>query len=280
MDSYQNQWNSVQRLMPSQCGFRPAFQAAELVQSLLRVLKHRYEWQQSVSLTKTDPQRAFDSIYHSAIYATLQESKMLVRLQFLLARELCNSPTQATVYDMMTPCAAPWLRGVRQEAGFSALPFNATLTKTLKICEENWNAEGRGIQFGKFPVSNLSFPDDICCVAKSRAEATAMQRDLRDQLLPPLDLKFNPDKHQCLSEPPLPIILLPGKDCNAAGVTVLRRQIRLARKYGLPYRQETQHCHIGKFWALSLSCARAAIFKAGSRFSTPLCQSLLWCIRA
>ena len=129
----------LRELLPSQHGFRWGFQATEVTHGILKILEQRFEWQQPTIVTKTDLQRAFDSIYHSAVFEMLQGSQMSARFRLLLARELRGTSMTPTVYNLRTPNPVKVMRGVRQGAVESALLFNATaatLAAPLRHCEE------------------------------------------------------------------------------------------------------------------------------------------------
>ena len=56
-------------LLPSQRGFRSGHQALESIHFLLRTLEVRSEWDLPTVLLRLDASKAFDRLYHSAIFS-------------------------------------------------------------------------------------------------------------------------------------------------------------------------------------------------------------------
>ena len=235
-------------LLPSQCGFRSGYQALESIHFLLRTLEVRSEWDLPTVLLRLDASKAFDRLYHSAIFSMLRNSPVHPRLAFLLARELRNTALAPSVFGIGPPQNIQVSRGVKQGAPESALLFVATIAHTLRELQDYLLSKGWGLIMGSSAHTQSSYADDLICLASTPRMAKALLQSAQEKL-GAIGLQLNSDKTECFSLPPVPSETLPGIDKSETGLTVLGRVIAgpdatdadLERKLSLGWQ---------KFWRL------------------------------
>ena len=262
-------------LLPSQSGFRSGYQALESIHFLLRTLEVRSEWDLPTVLLRVDASKAFDRLYHSAIFSMLRSSPLHPRLAFLLARELRDTSLAPSVFGIGPPNDIRVSRGVKQGAPESALMFVATIAHTLQELHEYWLSKGWGLIMGSSTHTQSSYADDLICLASTPHMAKALLNSAQ-QKLDAIGLQLNSDKTECFSLPPVPSETLPGIDKSSSGLTVLGRVIAgpdatdadLERKLSLGWQ---------KFWRLkSILSSRGPLLHRLRILRATVLQTVLW----
>ena len=262
-------------LLPSQSGFRSGYQALESIHFLLRTLEVRFEWDLPTVLVRLDASKAFDRLYHSAIFGMLAHSPLHPRLAYLLAREIRQTFLAPTVYGVCPPNKISVSRGVRQGSPDSALLFVATIAHTLRDLHENWIAKGWGILMGSHSHTQSSYADDLICLSTTPKMAQNLLADAEKELQK-IGLTLNKDKTESFSLPAVPSELLPGIDKCKSGLLVLGRMIAgpdatemdLDRKISLGWQ---------KFWSLKgILSSRGPLLHRLRILRATVLQTVLW----
>ena len=218
--------NCDQGLVNEQHGYRRCRQAPEVMHSMLRVLESQQEWGGHITVVKLDLQKAFDTVFQSAILQGLAKTPAHPRFLFSLARELIHSNILPDLWGTRPDGVISLERGCRQGAPESGLFFLLAINETLKILMEKWEAQHFGVQVGKEKLKTLIFVDDIILLTRIPEQAQIMIRDLQEALSK-IGLRLNSEKTSYLTTLPARAAKLPGSCLNKEGLLIVGRRFRL-----------------------------------------------------
>ena len=149
-----------------QAGFRTGRSTTEQIFNL-RVLMEKYqEHQQDLYHVFIDFKKAFDRVWHAALWTTMHKYNISVNL-ITIIRNLYDKATSAVLFNGN---AGDWFRttvGVRQGCLLSPTLFNIFLEKIMTDALENH--EGT-VSIGGRTITNLRFADDIDGLAGKEEE--------------------------------------------------------------------------------------------------------------
>ena len=149
-----------------QAGFRTGRSTTEQIFNL-RVLMEKYqEHQQDLYHVFIDFKKAFDRVWHAALWTTMHKYNIGVNL-ITIIRNLYDKATSAVLFNGN---AGDWFRttvGVRQGCLLSPTLFNIFLEKIMTDALENH--EGT-VSIGGRTITNLRFADDIDGLAGKEEE--------------------------------------------------------------------------------------------------------------
>ena len=149
-----------------QAGFMKGRSTVEQICNLRNIIEKYQEHQQELYHVFIDFKKAFDRVWHEALWATMHKyniSKTLIKL----IEELYSHATSA-VY--LNGDIGEWFRttvGVRQGCPLSPTLFNIFLERIMTDALENHVST---VTIGGRTVSNLRFADDIDGLAGAEAE--------------------------------------------------------------------------------------------------------------
>jgi len=157
-----------------QAGFRPKRSTAEQIFNL-RIICERYlQHQQHLYHTFIDFKKAFDRVWHAALWSTMRKYNINANLVNVI-EQLYNKASSAV---LINGSKGEWFRttvGVRQGCLLSPTLFNIFLERIMEEALENH--EGT-VSIGGRTITNLRFADDIDGLAGTEAEL----RNLVDHL--------------------------------------------------------------------------------------------------
>ena len=219
-----------QNLPPTQHGFRPRRQAAEIHHVMGKLQELGHEWRMKYIVLKVDIRKAFDTISRGAIICALRHTGAHPRLIWAISRELLANKLQPFLHGVtpQTPIVAG--KGVKQGAPESGALYCLTVAHFTKETISRWDALGYGHRVGPEGelVHDVSFADDIQLIAKTPQEMAQMYSDLTNALagLAPIGLQVNPKKTQFISNiSPQQCDFLPGTNKTGQGMLVLGKLI-------------------------------------------------------
>ena len=151
-----------------QAGFRPGRSTTEQIFNL-RILCERYnQHQQDLYHVFVDFKKAFDRVWHAALWATMKLYNINANL-IRIIESLYNKATSAVYFKNSI---GDWFRttvGVRQGCLLSPTLFNIFLERIMTDALEDH--EGT-VNIGGRPITNLRFADDIDGLAGKEEELT------------------------------------------------------------------------------------------------------------
>ena len=159
-----------------QAGFMAGRSTAEQIFNLRSIIEKYHEHQQELYHVFIDFKKAFDRVWHQALWATMHKYNIDQNL-IALIQELYSQATSSVYLD---GDIGEWFRttvGVRQGCLLSPTLFNIFLER---IMTDALNDHESTVSIGGRTVSNLRFADDIDGLAGSEHELSELIRKLND----------------------------------------------------------------------------------------------------
>ena len=159
-----------------QAGFMSGRSTAEQIFNLRSIIEKYHEHQQELYRVFIDFKKAFDRVWHQALWATMHKYNIDQNL-IALIQELYSQATSSVYLD---GDIGEWFRttvGVRQGCLLSPTLFNIFLER---IMTDALNDHESTVSIGGRTVSNLRFADDIDGLAGSEHELSELIRKLND----------------------------------------------------------------------------------------------------
>ena len=157
-----------------QTGLRARISTTEQIFNL-RVLCEKYlQHQQNLFHVFIDFKKAFDIVWHAALWATMQKYNISVNL-VRTTEQLYDKARNAV---QMNGCIGEWFRttvGVRQECLLSPTLFNIFLERIMSDALEELDGK---VGIGGRNITNLRFADDIDALAKEELQFEALVESL------------------------------------------------------------------------------------------------------
>ena len=159
-----------------QAGFMSGRSTAEQIFNLRMIIEKYQEHQQELYHVFIDFKKAFDRVWHQALWATMHKFNIDQNL-IALIQELYNHATSSVYLD---GDIGEWFRttvGVRQGCLLSPTLFNIFLERIMTDALDDHEPT---VSIGGRTVSNLRFADDIDGLAGSENELSELIRRLND----------------------------------------------------------------------------------------------------
>ena len=157
-----------------QAGFRAGRSTTEQIFSL-RILCEKYlQYQQNLYHFFIDFKKAFDRVWHAALWATMRKYNISANL----VRTIQQLYDKATSAVQMNGSIGEWFRttvGVRQGCLLSPTLFNIFLERIMSDALEEHDGK---ISIGGRNITNLRFADDIDSLAEEQQELEALVESL------------------------------------------------------------------------------------------------------
>ena len=157
-----------------QAGFRPGRSTTEQIFNL-RILCERYlQHQQNLYHVFVDFKKAFDRVWHAALWATMR----LYNINANLTRVIKSLYDKATSAVYLNNSIGDWFRttvGVRQGCLLSPTLFNIFLERIMADALEDHNGT---VSIGGRTITNLRFADDIDGLAGGEEELANLVKQL------------------------------------------------------------------------------------------------------
>ena len=128
-----------------------------------------------------DYSKAFDSVFHDALWKTLKEFGVPQHLIWLLNKLYCNAKGVVRVQDQKTE-PFRFEKGVRQGCLISPLLFNTAGEKIMREVNSSL-PERTGKIIGGQAIWNIRYADDTTLIASNREEIMAAAESLRQSSL-------------------------------------------------------------------------------------------------
>ena len=161
----------IAELFTSCAGFRAGRSTTEQIFNL-RILCEKYlQHQQNLYHVFIDFKKAFDRVWHEALWATMR--KYNINVSIIRAIENLYDKAQSAVLFNSSP--GEWFRttvGVRQGCLLSPTIFNIFLERIM--CEALDDHEG-SVSIGGRLITNFRFADDIVVNAEEEEEAGVLK---------------------------------------------------------------------------------------------------------
>ena len=153
-----------------QAGFRAGRSTTEQIFNL-RILGEKYlQQQQNLYHVFIDFQKAFDSVWHEALWATMRKYNINASIIWAIAN-LYNKAQSVVLFNGST---GEWFRktvGVRQGCLLSQTHFTIFLERNM--CEALGDHEG-SVSIGRRLITNFRYADDIVVNAEEEEEADVL----------------------------------------------------------------------------------------------------------
>ena len=171
--------------MFEQAAYRKGFCTEDHLLTLTLLTEKCLEWNHPLWLGLVDFEKAFDTVEHAALWATLR--KQHVPDQYVKILATLYEHQTAYVHTETDSKEFPVSRGVRQGDPISALLFIAVMEEVFRELKMKWSSADlrrTGAGFGlpvdntKEPLTNLRFADDVLLFAQSRADVIKMTSHL------------------------------------------------------------------------------------------------------
>ena len=180
-----------------QAGFRPGRSTTEQIFNL-RILCERYlQHQQDLYHVFIDFKRAFDRVWHAALWATMR----LYDINTNLINAIQNLYDKATSAVCFNGSTGYWFRttvGVRQGCLLSPTLFNIFLERIMADALEDHKST---VSIGGRTISNLRFADDIDALAGSELELANLVERL-DETSTAYGLQISAEKTKLMTNNP------------------------------------------------------------------------------
>ena len=221
--------NSENLIPPTQHGFRRKRQCAEMHHIMARLREEHQEWGARFVVIKLDIQKAFDSLYRSAILRAIAKTGTHPVATWALARELINTRLHPQMGGISTAAPVTTTKGVKQGSPDSGYLYILAVANALSPLMDSWEERGFGLRVGRNgeKTNNLAFADDTLLVARTPQQALIMFRELTEAL-EGIGLLTNEEKTQYVSTfSPEATQAIPGKNMTREGMIVLGRAFAL-----------------------------------------------------
>ena len=212
------------KIPPTQHGFRPRRQCAEIHHIFGKLRELGQEWRMRFVAMKVDVRKAFDTISRGSILQAMSSTEAHPKVIWALSRELLsNKLVFFQVFGVSSPEMVQATKGVKQGSPESGLLYGLTVAHFLEPVIREWETSGFGHRVGIKGTlsSNVSFADDLQLLAKSPPEMAQMYATLTATLAS-IGLSASPQKTQYISNyPPTMCEHLLGMNCTGKGMVVL-----------------------------------------------------------
>lgn len=158
-----------------QAGFRRGFSTIDHIHSLEMLIEKYQEFKRPIYIVFIDYQKAFDSLFHSAIWKTLLSQGVPLDYIKTLKKIYNNSTSRVKLETTGPPIKLG--RGVRQGDPLSPTIFIAVLEAIF----EKLKWEKFGIHINGRRLSNLRFADDIVLLSESPSQLQVMVNTLHEE---------------------------------------------------------------------------------------------------
>ena len=180
-----------------QAGFRAGRSTTEPI-FILRILCEKYlQHQQNLYHVFIDFKKAFDRVWHEALWATLR--KYNINASIIRAIENLYDKAQSAV--LFNGSIGEWFRttvGVRKECLLSPTRFNILLERIMFEASDDHE---RSVSIGGRLITNFRFADDIVVNAEEEEEAGALI-DRLDRTTTRYKIEIGPDKTKVMTNNP------------------------------------------------------------------------------
>ena len=163
-----------------QAGFRKGFGCDDHLFTILQLIERMSEYNCPLWICAIDFRKAFDTVEHPAIWASLTEQGVHHRYISLL-RRLYSAQAGQVVLQVESK-RFRITRGTKQGDPMSPSLFNSVLESVFRKLKAKWQNRRCGITMGsEEQLSNLRFADDVLLVASSRQHIQSMIQDLLEE---------------------------------------------------------------------------------------------------
>ena len=135
-----------------------------------------YEHNIALWVAAVDFEKAFDSVSHASLWASLHEQGVPASYISVL-RKLYEGQTGQILSDRASRVFR-LERGTKQGDPMSPTLFNALLESIMRDLKQKWEKKGFGVGVGSRRLTNLRFADDIMLIGATRAQVRHMLEDL------------------------------------------------------------------------------------------------------
>ena len=152
-------------------GFRAGRSTTEQILNMCILCENYLKHQQDLSRVFIDLKKAFDRVWHAALWATMKYNISINLNQVI--KNLYNKATSAILF---TSSIRGWFRttvGVRQGCLLSPILFNTFLERIMTDAFED---RGGNVSTGDRTITNLRFADDIDGLAGEEELANLVER--------------------------------------------------------------------------------------------------------
>lgn len=203
---YQRIYSTINsQLRNEQAGFRAKKSCVDHINTLRIITEQSNEFRSPLYLLFIDFEKAFDKLWHAAIWQTLTHFGLPDKIKALI-KLLYLSPTCCVLHNGHLSNSIAIQKGVRQGCVLSPLLFNMVLDAILDSALQNF----KGITWGMTKkLCDLDYADDICLISHSHSDVQNMLISL-NAAASRAGLKINIKKTKCMklnNTCNLPIIL-------------------------------------------------------------------------
>ncbi|KAL6730841.1 hypothetical protein Aduo_001773 [Ancylostoma duodenale] len=185
-----------------QAGFRPGRGCCHQIFTLQQVMEERIRCGKRLIIVFIDFAAAFDSVYHPAIWNTLEAEGIPGKIIRLLQNTYDGSKCKVRVRGGMSESFTV-STGVRQGCVISPLLFNTVIDAIMRrVFKKRAGVECGQQQF----VTDLMYADDVAIFANDKAEATSILNDI-SVTAQPYGLIINAEKTKVLTTDGAPVIV-------------------------------------------------------------------------
>ena len=157
-------------LFEEQAGFRAGRSTTEQIFNLRLLCEKYLQHQQNLYHVFTDSKKAFDIVWHAALWATMRK--------YNISANLVRTIDKATSVVQMNGSIGEWFRttvGVRQGCLLSPTLFSMFLERIMSDALEEHEEK---VSTGGRNITNLRFADDIDALAEEEQELEALVESL------------------------------------------------------------------------------------------------------
>ena len=157
-----------------QAGFRAGRSTTEQIFNLRILCEKYFQHQQNLYHVLIDFKKAFDRVWHAALWATMRKFNISANL----VRTIEQLYDKATSAVQMNGSIGEWFRatvGVRQGCLLSPTFFNIFLERIMSDALEEHDGK---VSIGGINITNLRFADDIDALAEEEQELEALVESL------------------------------------------------------------------------------------------------------
>jgi hypothetical protein len=160
-----------------QAGFRPGFSCDDHLFTMTLLIEMHGEFRLPLWVVAVDFQKAFDTVNHPPLWASLLEQGVQPQLVNALMRIYLNQSGTVQTDRVSKPFSIG--RGVRQGDPISPILFNAALEKLMRALKKKWSSKRWGVKLGTpHRLQNLRFADDLLLIGRTLHQARGMLEDL------------------------------------------------------------------------------------------------------